>query len=228
MEAATARFGRAPQRRRSRGVAERRLARCMISPSWRSSPSWRRIRSSTRSGSRCTSTASARRGCRAGPALRTQQLHRRVLGPRSSGTRSANTFVFTGSRVTLELCHRPRDGDRHARGVQGPGTAAHRRARAVGGAHGRHARSPGGRSSSRTSGSRRRSWMPSASATPSGSARSRYALVVMILADVWKTAPFMALLLLAGLQVIPDESTRPPRSTAPRPGSASRGSRCRC
>ena len=32
-----------------------------------------------------------------------------------------------------------------------------------------------------------------------------YALAVMILADVWKTAPFMALLLLAGLQVIPKD-----------------------
>jgi multiple sugar transport system permease protein len=32
-----------------------------------------------------------------------------------------------------------------------------------------------------------------------------YALAVMIFADVWKTAPFMALLLLAGLQVIPGE-----------------------
>src|SRR5215208_3048167 len=31
------------------------------------------------------------------------------------------------------------------------------------------------------------------------------ALMVMIFADVWKTAPFMALLLLAGLQVIPGE-----------------------
>ncbi|HEX8103747.1 MAG TPA: sugar ABC transporter permease [Solirubrobacteraceae bacterium] len=31
------------------------------------------------------------------------------------------------------------------------------------------------------------------------------ALIVMIIADVWKTAPFMALLLLAGLQVIPHE-----------------------
>jgi multiple sugar transport system permease protein len=30
-----------------------------------------------------------------------------------------------------------------------------------------------------------------------------YALAVMVLADVWKTAPFIALLLLAGLQVIP-------------------------
>jgi multiple sugar transport system permease protein len=32
-----------------------------------------------------------------------------------------------------------------------------------------------------------------------------HALIVMIIADVWKTAPFMALLLLAGLQVIPDD-----------------------
>ncbi len=32
-----------------------------------------------------------------------------------------------------------------------------------------------------------------------------YALAVMILADVWKTAPFMALLLLAGLQGIPND-----------------------
>ena len=31
------------------------------------------------------------------------------------------------------------------------------------------------------------------------------ALIVVIIADVWKTAPFMALLLLAGLQVIPDD-----------------------
>jgi multiple sugar transport system permease protein len=34
---------------------------------------------------------------------------------------------------------------------------------------------------------------------------SGYALAVMVLADVWKTAPFMALLILAGLQVIPDD-----------------------
>ncbi|MCW2959735.1 MAG: carbohydrate transporter rane protein 1, family [Thermoleophilia bacterium] len=32
-----------------------------------------------------------------------------------------------------------------------------------------------------------------------------YAMAVLILADVWKTAPFMALLLLAGLQVIPED-----------------------
>ena len=34
------------------------------------------------------------------------------------------------------------------------------------------------------------------------------ALIVMIIADVWKTAPFMALLLLAGLQVIPGGDLR--------------------
>jgi multiple sugar transport system permease protein len=32
-----------------------------------------------------------------------------------------------------------------------------------------------------------------------------YAMAVMIIADVWKTAPFMALLILAGLQVIPED-----------------------
>jgi multiple sugar transport system permease protein len=36
-------------------------------------------------------------------------------------------------------------------------------------------------------------------------AKNGYALAVMIFADVWKTAPFMALLLLAGLQVIPED-----------------------
>jgi multiple sugar transport system permease protein len=35
--------------------------------------------------------------------------------------------------------------------------------------------------------------------------QSGYALAVMIIGDVWKTAPFMALLLLAGLQVIPED-----------------------
>src|SRR4051794_13487388 len=35
--------------------------------------------------------------------------------------------------------------------------------------------------------------------------QSPEALMVMVFADVWKTAPFMALLLLAGLQVIPNE-----------------------
>lgn len=31
------------------------------------------------------------------------------------------------------------------------------------------------------------------------------ALIIIIMADVWKTAPFMALLILAGLQIIPDD-----------------------
>ena len=42
-------------------------------------------------------------------------------------------------------------------------------------------------------------------ATPSGSGSRGYAMAVMIFADVWKTAPFMALLMLAGLQVIPGD-----------------------
>lgn len=36
-------------------------------------------------------------------------------------------------------------------------------------------------------------------------AESGYAMTVMIMADVWKTAPFVALLVLAGLQVIPSD-----------------------
>jgi multiple sugar transport system permease protein len=55
-----------------------------------------------------------------------------------------------------------------------------------------------------------------------------YAFAVIVMADVWKTAPFMALLILAGLQVIPQELHEPQRSTEPPPGSASGGSRCRC
>src|ERR687894_2666524 len=35
--------------------------------------------------------------------------------------------------------------------------------------------------------------------------REPHALIVIIIADVWKTAPFMALLILAGLQVIPGD-----------------------
>src|SRR5215213_7683275 len=41
--------------------------------------------------------------------------------------------------------------------------------------------------------------------------QSPEALMVMIVADVWKTAPFMALLLLAGLQVIPDDIYEAPK-----------------
>ena len=44
----------------------------------------------------------------------------------------AHTFIFTIVSVVLETDHRPRDGDGDARGLQGPGPPAHRRARAVG------------------------------------------------------------------------------------------------
>ena len=55
-----------------------------------------------------------------------------------------------------------------------------------------------------------------------------YAMAVMILADVWKTAPFMALLLLAGLQVIPDDVYDAAKVDGATPGSASGASRSRC
>ena len=51
--------------------------------------------------------------------------------------------------------------------------------------------------------------------------------VAVITTEVWKNTPFMALLLLAGLALVPDESMRPRRSTGPRRGSGSPGSRCR-
>ncbi len=50
---------------------------------------------------------------------------------------------------------------------------------------------------------------------------------VIIMAEVWKTTPFMALLLLAGLVTIDGGSTRRRRSTGPAPGSASPASPCR-
>ena len=84
---------------------------------------------------------------------------------------------------------------------RGQGVAAHHRARPVGGAHGRHGDHveddlrPEPRLRESAAGRR----------TPSGWAEEPQALLVMIFADTWKTAPFMALLLLAGLQVIPGD-----------------------
>jgi ABC-type sugar transport system permease subunit len=55
-----------------------------------------------------------------------------------------------------------------------------------------------------------------------------YALLTIVIADVWKTTPFMALLLLAGLQTIPGSLREASLSTAPMPGSISGMSPCRC
>ena len=55
------------------------------------------------------------------------------------------------------------------------------------------------------------------------------ALIVIIIADVWKTAPFMALLILAGLQVIPSDIYEAAQGRrGERRGSGSARSRCRC
>ena len=52
-------------------------------------------------------------------------------------------------------------------------------------------------------------------------------LIVIILTEVWKTTPFMALLLLAAWRSCPTSCTRRPRSTARARSSASSASRCR-
>ena len=49
---------------------------------------------------------------------------------------------------------------------------------------------------------------------------------IIILAEVWKTVPFMALLLMAGLALVPRICSRPPRWTAP-PWNGSGWSPCR-
>ena len=115
------------------------------------------------------------------------------------------TFIFTAISVTLELVHRDGDGPPDAQRIPRPSRVARRRASALGDPDGRdrdHVAlilSPTSASSTRCSGtppSRRDTvWL----------AQNGYALAVMVFADVWKTAPFMALLLLAGLQVIPDD-----------------------
>ena len=54
------------------------------------------------------------------------------------------------------------------------------------------------------------------------------AWVPLVLADVWKTTPFVALLLLAGLQNIDASLYEAAGSTAPAPGGSSVTSPCRC
>jgi multiple sugar transport system permease protein len=49
----------------------------------------------------------------------------------------------------------------------------------------------------------------------------------IVLVDTWMWTPYVMLLLLAGLRSIPPTCTKPPRSTAPRPGPSSGASRCR-
>jgi len=53
------------------------------------------------------------------------------------------------------------------------------------------------------------------------------AMIAVLVVDIWKTTPFMALLILAGLQMIPRTSTRRPRSTASIRSRCSFASRCR-
>ena len=53
-------------------------------------------------------------------------------------------------------------------------------------------------------------------------------MAVLIFADVWKTAPFMALLMLAGLQVIPDDVYDAAKVDGANAWQRFTKSRCRC
>ena len=179
----------------SRSAASRRTwsrRRCSSSRSSRSGPS------STRSGCRCTSTALCRPGLSRWATFRSRQLHR---GARARGVLGGDAHHASSSRS-------PRSSSRLLLGLamalimhsafKGQGAAADRRPGAVGGAHRRHRDhvaddlrpEPGLREHV-------------ARADTVWLGEEPQALLVMIFADVWKTAPFMALLLLAGLQVIP-------------------------
>jgi multiple sugar transport system permease protein len=68
----------------------------------------------------------------------------------------------------------------------------------------------------------------SGSGTSTGWANPAGPWFAIIFADVWKTAPFVALLLLAGLQTIPGDVYESAAWTALPPGSGSGTSRCRC
>ncbi len=59
--------------------------------------------------------------------------------------------------------------------------------------------------------------------TPDGAPLTERAgsLAIIILAEIWKTTPFMALLLMAGLALVPDELLRAASMDAPPPGSGS-------
>ena len=50
----------------------------------------------------------------------------------------------------------------------------------------------------------------------------------VIVANIWRGVPFVAITLLAGLQTIAPPTTRPPASTARPTGSNFASSRCRC
>ena len=56
----------------------------------------------------------------------------------------------------------------------------------------------------------------------------RWAMPAIILMAVWKNFGFNMVIFIAGLQSIPERSTRPRASTARGPGSSSATSRCRC
>ena len=61
-----------------------------------------------------------------------------------------------------------------------------------------------------------------------GSREPSTALAAIAAVDIWKTTPFVALLLLAGLQVIPSDLYEAATVDGANSCSSSGGSRCRC
>ena len=165
-----------------------------------SSGSSRSFRSSGRSGSRCTCTICGCRGS-AGRSSAPPTTSRRWRTPRFWSA-LGHTAFFAGATVTLELAAGLALALALDRVSRGRGARPHRRAAAVGDSDGRrgarlavHVREP-------RRPRHRPCWRASGATPPTWFADAVAAWVPLVLADVWKTTPFVALLLLAGLQNI--------------------------
>ena len=62
-------------------------------------------------------------------------------------------------------------------------------------------------------------WLPSTPRTTTGSASDWSAMFAICVSEIWKTTPFMSLLLLAGLSQISEDILEAARSTGRRGGS---------
>ena len=206
-------------------MSERRLAAFMVSPSLSADRARRGVSDRLRGLAVAARVQRpGRRASRAGPACattRTCSSDSGLLGVRST-TRSSSP----ASRCSRAAARARAWRSAMHSAFRGQGAAAHGRARAVGGAHGRHGDHVADDLRVRTIG-----FVNSAARDrhACGSAPSPQAMIVMIIADVWKTAPFMALLLLAGLQVIPDGDLRGGQGRRrDHVAAVQQASRCRC
>ena len=203
MSTAPATIAAAPRRRRS-GISERRLAAYMVSPSLiviaivAAYPIAYAIWLSLHQYSVITPGLS-RWG-------RPSNNYTEALGSSEFWCATKTTFLFTVISVSLELVIGLGMALLMHQAFRGRCDSARRRARPVGGADGRHRDHVALDLRARP---RIRNQVLQALHLPGGDTvwlgQDGYAMAVLIIADVWKTAPFMALLILAGLQVISDD-----------------------